>query len=192
MCRAYQTTMIDDSTLDPRRSRWILGAGIALLAAIALLIGADLAGDWSSGAGFAHLAIEGLVVLASLAGASFAARALYVEIAASRSRAGALQQELTHAREDAERWRAESRALVRGLAAAIDEQLARWSLTPAEREVAMLLLKGLSLKDIAEVRGTSERTARQQSLAIYKKAGLSGRAELSAFFLEDLLAGKEE
>jgi DNA-binding NarL/FixJ family response regulator len=53
--------------------------------------------------------------------------------------------------------------------------------------VALLLLKGLAHKEIADARETSERTVRQQSLAIYRKAGLSGRAELSAFFLEDLL-----
>ncbi|MGE3975871.1 MAG: helix-turn-helix transcriptional regulator, partial [Bdellovibrionales bacterium] len=48
-------------------------------------------------------------------------------------------------------------------------------------------LKGLSLKEIAGVRNTTEKTARVQSTAIYSKAGLSGRSELSAFFLEDLL-----
>jgi len=37
-------------------------------------------------------------------------------------------------------------------------------------------------------RHAPERTARQQSLAVYRKAGLSGRAELSALFLEDLLS----
>lgn len=52
---------------------------------------------------------------------------------------------------------------------------------------ALLLLKGLSHKVIAEVRATSERTVRQQALAVYRKAGLAGRAELAAFFLEDLL-----
>jgi DNA-binding CsgD family transcriptional regulator len=43
------------------------------------------------------------------------------------------------------------------------------------------------MKEIADARGTAERTARQQALAVYRKAGLGGRAELSAFFLEDLL-----
>ena len=57
----------------------------------------------------------------------------------------------------------------------------------AEEEVGLLLLKGLSMKEIADLRGTSERTAREQAGAVYAKAGLSGRAELSAFFLEDLL-----
>lgn len=76
---------------------------------------------------------------------------------------------------------------MRGLAHAIDEQLDAWGLTPAEKEVAFLLLKGFSFKEIAPVRGTSERTVRQQGLAVYAKSGLAGRAELAAFFLEDLL-----
>jgi len=65
---------------------------------------------------------------------------------------------------------------------------ARWrQSTPAEREIALFILKGLSAKEIADLRDTSERTIRQQAQAIYSKANLSGRAALSAFFLEDLL-----
>lgn len=75
----------------------------------------------------------------------------------------------------------------RGLRRALDRQFARWSLSPAEREVLLLLLKGLSHKEIAEVRSTSETTVRQQALALYRKSGLASRTELSAFFLEDLL-----
>jgi DNA-binding NarL/FixJ family response regulator len=51
----------------------------------------------------------------------------------------------------------------------------------------LLLLKGLSHREIGELRRTSEATVRQQALAVYRKAGLRGRTELSAFFLEDLL-----
>jgi DNA-binding NarL/FixJ family response regulator len=76
---------------------------------------------------------------------------------------------------------------VDGLSKAIDQQLSKWKLSAAEKEVAFLLLKGLSLKEIAEVRNTSEKTARVQSIAVYSKSNLSGRSELSAFFLEDLL-----
>jgi DNA-binding NarL/FixJ family response regulator len=56
-----------------------------------------------------------------------------------------------------------------------------------EREVGLLLLKGLTHKEIAEARSTTETTIRQQALAVYRKSGLRSRAELSAFFLEDLL-----
>ena len=76
---------------------------------------------------------------------------------------------------------------LRGLGEAIDRQFTRWTLTPAEREPAPLLLKGLSHKEIAEARSTHETTIRQQALAVYRKSGLRSRAELSAFFLEDLL-----
>lgn len=61
------------------------------------------------------------------------------------------------------------------------------SSTPTEKQVALLLLKGLGLREAADVLGRSERTVRQHAVAVYKKSGLSGRAELSAFFLEDLL-----
>jgi len=93
------------------------------------------------------------------------------------------------ARRDAERdaWRARAEVALRGLAEAIDGQLERWGLSPAEKETALLLLKGLGHKEIAGVLGKSERTVRQQAIAVYRKAGLAGRAELAAFFLEDLL-----
>ena len=97
-------------------------------------------------------------------------------------------RDLEMARLQGQRWRSESRALLNGLGDAIDAQFSRWNLTDAEREVALLLLKGLSLKEVAAVRATSERTIRAQAAALYGKAGLSGRAALSAFFLEDLLA----
>ena len=86
-----------------------------------------------------------------------------------------------------EKWKEQSRKFLDGLSLAIDHQLSEWKLTVSEKEVAFLLLKGLSLKEIATARNTSEKTARAQSIAIYAKAGVSGRSELSAFFLEDLL-----
>ena len=73
------------------------------------------------------------------------------------------------------------------LGAAIDQQLERWGLTAAEKEVALLLLKGLSHKEIATARDVAESTVRQQARALYRKAGLGGRHDLAAFFLEDLL-----
>jgi DNA-binding CsgD family transcriptional regulator len=84
-------------------------------------------------------------------------------------------------------WRASAEKALRGLAAAIDDQLVRWGLTPAERDVALLLLKGKSHKAIAYETGRSERTIRQHAVTVYQKSGLAGRAELAAFFLEGLV-----
>jgi DNA-binding CsgD family transcriptional regulator len=74
-----------------------------------------------------------------------------------------------------------------GLGAAIDAQFDRWGLSPAEKEVGLLLLKGLSHREVAQARSVTEATARQQARAVYRKAGVSGRADLAAFFLEDLM-----
>lgn len=88
-------------------------------------------------------------------------------------------------------WRARAetirlRAALEGFGNAADRQFDEWQLTPAEREVALLLLKGYSHKHIAAATGRSERTARQHAVAVYQKAGMTSRAELSAFFLEAL------
>jgi len=84
-------------------------------------------------------------------------------------------------------WRARAQQVLDGLSAAIDSQMRRWNLTDAERETAFFLLKGYSHKEIASLSGKAERTVRQHAVAVYRKSGLAGRAELSAFFLEDLL-----
>ena len=104
----------------------------------------------------------------------------------------ALVRDLDAARIQGRQWRDETRALLKGLGEAIDRQFLTWKLTEAERNVGLLILKGLSLKEIAAARITSERTIGAQARSIYAKAGLSGRAALAAFFLEDLLAPIEQ
>jgi DNA-binding CsgD family transcriptional regulator len=83
-------------------------------------------------------------------------------------------------------WREASHAELADLGAAIERQFEAWSLSPAEADVARLMLKGVPLRDIAELRHTSDSTIRQQAQAIYRKSGLAGRAELAAYFLESL------
>jgi DNA-binding CsgD family transcriptional regulator len=156
---------------------------VVLFVAIALLIGLDLAGDASTGADRDHLAVEGLVMAFAVAGAA----SLWQGRRRAEVRAARLDVDLAEAREEARRYRAEARDALRGLGEAIDRQFARWALTPAEREVGLLLLKGLSHREVAEIRATGEPTVRQQALAIYRKSGLRNRADLSAYFLEDLL-----
>lgn len=69
----------------------------------------------------------------------------------------------------------------------LHQQFDAWGLTPSEKEVAMLILKGLSFKEIAQLRETKEKTVRQQASSIYAKAGTTGRHEFSAWFFEDML-----
>ncbi len=155
---------------------------IALFVAIAVLMLVDIADDLRGGPSVRHLVLEGAVVVLAAFGSAWLWRRLLAERrAASRAR-----DERLRAEADAARWRAEARTALEGLGTAIDRQLERWDLTPAEREVALMLLKGMSHKEAADARSTAERTVRQQALAIYRKSGLRGRAELSAFFLAGL------
>lgn len=68
------------------------------------------------------------------------------------------------------------------------QQFRLWQLTPSESEIALLLLKGLSFDEIADVRQTKQKTVRQQATSIYRKANVNGRHEFSAWFIEDLIA----
>jgi len=69
----------------------------------------------------------------------------------------------------------------------VEERFVEWKLTPAERDVAMFALKGLSLSEIAALRQTSEGTVKAQSNAIYRKAGVTGRTQLLSLFVDDLM-----
>lgn len=69
----------------------------------------------------------------------------------------------------------------------IEETFRKWNLTASETEVAGLLLKGLSIKEIADLRGSNERTVRSQCTSIYKKSKLENRSQLSSYFLDDLV-----
>ncbi len=160
--------------------------GVGLFAVIAALIGADLVEDYRSGVDWPHLVFEGFIMTLALVGIA----ALWRHLRSVRRRAASLHVDLEAARREAQRFRGEAREALHGLGEAIDRQFGRWGLTPAEREIGWLLLKGLSHREIASARSTSETTIRQQALALYRKAHLRNRAELSAFFLEDLFAAR--
>jgi DNA-binding CsgD family transcriptional regulator len=163
--------MSDD--IRERRARSVV---IGLLLLIAAMILLDLLTDYQEGVEWRHLVIELAVLMFAATGIVLLLRQF-----------GVARAELSEAREEATHWRQQNQEIIRGLGTAIEIQFERWGLTAAEAQVGLMLLKGYSHKEVAALRQTSERTVREQARAIYRKAGLSGRASLSAFFLEDLL-----
>jgi len=87
-------------------------------------------------------------------------------------------------REASERLRRASGAFMTLLCERFDD----WGLTPAERDVALFAIKGLSTAEIASMRATSEGTVKAQTNAIYRKAAVNGRGQLLSLFIEDLMA----
>ena len=158
--------------------------GAIALLFVALFVVFDIIEDSISGIELPHLVIEATIFSISLSVALFLWRS-----AAARyeSHTQILQDQLVATRSDAVRWREEASAILAGLGTAIELQFERWGLSEAERDIGLLILKGFSHKEIAELRGRSERTVRQQAAALYQKSSLANRAQLSAFFLEDLL-----
>jgi DNA-binding CsgD family transcriptional regulator len=169
-----------DEYLSPK----MLKIGFVLYALIFLLIGADILSDYREGLDWAHIGSELLVLIFSVGGLTLLGRFFYQS---TKTKLENLQTNLTQAQQEAARWRAESRNLMQGLGVEIQKQFSRWGLTQAEGEIGLLILKGFSHQEIADIRGASERTVREQARVLYRKAGLAGKAELSAFFLEDLL-----
>ncbi|TGL44792.1 helix-turn-helix transcriptional regulator [Leptospira perdikensis] len=66
-------------------------------------------------------------------------------------------------------------------------QMEEWKLSEAETEIAILLLRGFSQKQIAAVRKKSLRTIENQTAAIYEKSSMRGKLEFISYFLTPLL-----
>jgi len=129
-----------------------------------------------------HVLFEISLALVSLGAASWLTWGWYH----TQRRVNALRHTADERRDERDAWRARAGRLLDGLAQAMDGQFQEWSLTPAERETAFMLLKGYSHKRIGRLTNRSERTVRQHAVAVYRKAKVANRSELSAFFLEDL------
>ena len=147
------------------RTTWAM---LALSVLTALIIGTDLVLDFQEGTDLKHVVLEALAMVAAFVNSL----ALSIMLARDARRAQSALKEalvevdLAQARiaslsEEAARWKEDAQDALREFGSAIDKQFARWSLTPAECEVALLLLKGLPTKDIAELRSTSDQTVRQ-------------------------------
>ena len=96
----------------------------------------------------------------------------------------AIRQALRRSRRAEDALRAASGAFMDVL----EEYFEDWGLTPAERDVALFAIKGMTTQEIAALRKTSEGTVKAQTNAIYRKAGVSGRPQLLSLFIEELMA----
>ena len=142
----------------------------------------DLITDLDEGVTWWHVSVESFVILIGMTSFIYLLKGNFTlkhKFVNEKILSGKLKEEN-------DKYKEQSKIFITGLSSTIEKQLKHWQLSNSEKEVAFLLLKGLSLKEIAQIRGTTEKTTRTQSAAIYNKAGLSNRSQLAAFFLEDL------
>lgn len=126
---------------------------------------------------------ESVTLVCVLWAAYIASRMLKRELASSKQ----LRQNLLATTKDASILREKVKNYVLDFQKQLQEQLDNWHLSKSEKEIAVLLLKGKSSKEIATIRNTSEKTIRNQCQSIYAKSGLSGRNELVSYFFTELL-----
>ena len=172
------------------RSRNLITIAIA---AVVGLSAALTALDFAVDAGTAVLpgVVTDFIDRVAMIGTMVAAAVIALRIARLNDRTDGLESAVAHASDEGRAWRAQSRRFLDGLSRAVEAQFEIWALTPAEADVAGLLLKGASLREIALLRRTADATIRQQAQNIYRKSGLSNRSELAAYFLEDLFSYSE-
>lgn len=157
---------------------WTFGLSLG-----ALLVASDIVLDARAGGSLRHLSTELITLCILIIGLVYAVG----EWIKLKKRYSDITLRLAQVNAEAATWKQNHEKLINGLFQAIDEQFFKWKLSHSEKDIALLLIKGLSHKEIAEVRQSSEKTVRTQATTIYQKSGLGGRAELGAFFLEDLL-----
>jgi DNA-binding NarL/FixJ family response regulator len=156
---------------------------VGVLAAIMSLNFIDVITDIGLGVPMWHIMEEGLIVLAS----AIAVIYLVLEMRSRTRELNALAVTLANSDRELANITQEMKKARRQYSEAIHQQFDSWKLTDGEQQVAMLLLKGLSFKEIATVRSTREKTVRQQASTIYGKSGVEGRHAFSAWFLEDFM-----
>ncbi|MCF8474094.1 MAG: LuxR C-terminal-related transcriptional regulator [Emcibacter sp.] len=151
----------------------ILWIGMILSTVCMVFFALDVFGDVFFGHDFpnekAHLIIESFVVVLSLGAFIFHIRELNIFF------------KRHHKMNDQMRVASGQFALV------IETLFDEWTLTPAERDVAIYLIKGMSFSEIADIRQSKEGTIKAQTNAIYRKANVGSCHELLSLFLDELL-----
>jgi len=127
------------------------------------------------------------LALALLVATSVAAAVVAIDVREQHADRLALQQDFELAKADGAQWRARAEDQLDQFRRAIGEQFEEWEATAAERDIGHLILRGLSHKEIARLRQTSEATVRQQAQSLYRKANLPNKGAFSAYFLDDVL-----
>ena len=168
--------------LTERQTRWLLG-GLGL-ACFILLITLEIITE-DDDISLADVLVDGVAIFLTI-GAATGAALLAQRMQAQHEEKMALLRDLDIARAEGSEWRGKVQTHLSGLKAGVDVQFREWGLTGAESEIGLLILKGLSHKEIAALRATTEATVRQQAQSIYRKAKLPGKTAFSAYFLEDL------
>lgn len=154
---------------------------------IVLLAAFDIWFDFQHGIPFRYLIFEGLVFFLALIGFNFFLQRFLQSSKNQRSKLTHLQDEIDRKDQQLGSLNKKIKSFKEAFAEDIERTFREWEFTKAESQVAGLLLKGLSIKEIATIRQANENTVRSQCTSIYRKSKLANRSQLSSYFFDDLI-----
>lgn len=69
----------------------------------------------------------------------------------------------------------------------LHQKFEQWGLTAAERDVTLLIIRGLSVAEIAAARNTAQGTIKAQTTSIFRKIGVGSKTELMSTIIDEFL-----
>ncbi len=170
------------NTLKQDRSNVLTLSLFSLLITFSLTT-VDVIGEVRVHASFEHIILELLIFISSFVGVVGVA-IRYLEERNLRISKGKIIDEMAS---ELEVWKSKVQSLSTQFFQAVDDQLENWKLSKTEKDIAILIIKGASIKEIAQVRNVTEKTIRAHASSIYRKSKLSTRYELAAYFIDGLV-----
>lgn len=129
--------------------------------------------------------VDGLIILLVFGGCTYILYSAAVDLRRSRASIRELQLEN-------EEFRRRNPAALNLMWEAIQNQFKQWNLSSTESQIAEHLIRGYSSKQIAAMLDKSERTVRNQARAVYEKSGMTGRNDLAAFFIQEVIGERDD
>ena len=174
---------IKPSSQFSKKEYWVILVFLVLLTAYAAYEVYDELTDLGQGESPLTVWMEILIVSASLGFVFYITRLLYKNMIQQARMKQTLQQVRQQLHSSNQRLQQGKEAFRE----TVEWQLNEWQFTQTQKEVAFLLLKGLSAKEIADERFVQEKTIRNHLSAIYEKSGMPGKHVFCAWFFEGLL-----
>ena len=166
-----------------KKEYWIILTFLILLTGYAVYEVYDELTDLGQGESPLTVWVEILIVCSSLGFVFYITRLLYQNMLQQTQMRQTLQQVRKQLNSSNQRLQQGKEAFRES----VDWQLNEWQFTQTQKEIAFLLLKGLSAKEIAGQRFVQEKTIRNHLSAIYEKSGMPGKHVFCAWFFEGLL-----
>lgn len=156
----------------------VLSINLLLISFFFILI--DLSGDIYYGQNTLLTTIEALSIIFLILTSCILLFSFYQENATAID-------ELEKDAEHLDALEAQNTSLKEAMTKKILDAFKHWGFTKSETEIGLLLIKGFSSQEIANIRNASEGTVRKQAVEIYRKSNTNNRAEFVAYFIEDLM-----